>query len=85
MISRMEEKILKYPMIYFVIYFLFAIKPKIEFFYPDIIVFYKYFHYVLLLWGLSIIVYNYKFFKEFFTTGVLKYSLLICIPMVITI
>lgn len=85
MISRMEEKILKYPMIYFVIYFLFAIKPKIEFFYPDIIVFYKYFHYLLLLWGLSIMVYNYKFFKEFFTTGILKYSLLICVPMVITI
>ena len=47
MLIRIEEKILKYPIIYFVIYFLFAIKPKIEFFYPDIIVFYKYFHYHL--------------------------------------
>ena len=85
MINRMKEQILKYPLVYFIIYFLFAIKPKIEFFYPNIMTFYKYFHYILLLWGVCIVLYNYRFFIDFFTDKLLKYSLLICIPMIFTI
>ena len=70
MFERIKEILLKNPVIFFSIYFLFSLKPKIEFFVPNIVVFYKYFHYVLMIWGILIALYHYKFMYNFFKNKV---------------
>ena len=66
MFERIKKIFLKNPIIFFSIYFLFSLKPKIEFFVPSIVVFYKYFHYGLMLWGILILLYNFKYILNFF-------------------
>lgn len=66
MFERIKKILLKNPILFFSIYFLFSLKPKIEFFVPNIVVFYKYFHYGLMLWGIVILLYNFKYMLNFF-------------------
>ena len=56
--NKLLENLIKYPILFYIFYFIYTIRPPFELMISSADRYESLFHYILILWGVVIIVYN---------------------------